>query len=629
MNGRIPSSKKPSGRAIAQGDGLGLDDRVDLRHLLAGDDVDRRDDHVGDARPRSPTAVPCERRRRTAARASVAIAGSPRKPMPSEASVMPNWQADRYWLRSSMLAQRRAPRRACRRGLLLEPRAAGAHERELGRDEEPVDAERAATPRRCSSAVIRRAAREPLLRGRSSGTLDSPRRELAADAGASGEARRSARRGRGRPRVTPPSRWVDSVSRTLFQPWTRMSGWWFGVLGRAARRGSTSAIAAAKSASSTSRTIAPSPAPRGAPRRASISSCARSAMPTSLPGGHVPCRSSSPMRIVSLVPHATELLFALGLGDDVVGVTHECDYPPRPRDAAARHARRAAARASTPRRSTPPCGSAPRRGEAIYAPRRASCCTSSSPTSSSPRSCARSAPSRYDDVRAVAAGSRRCPKVIALDPKTFGETMGDIRTIAQATGTRDAALDLVARQRARVDRVRLAVRGAPRRPRRRARVARPGLRRRPLDAAAHRAGRRHRRARLRRASTPSRRPGTRSPPPQPEVVVAMPCGYDAARSLAEATTTPASCARARRAARRRDRRLGHFSRPGPRLVDGLEMLAHVLHPDRVAVPAGVAPALDVALPAADGGAGPPPGPLGRPTARPPPRRRPAPTQAAA
>ena len=33
------------------------------------------------------------------------------------------------------------------------------------------------------------------------------------------------------------------------------------------------------------------------------------------------------MRIVSLVPHATELLFALGLGDDVVAVTHECDFP--------------------------------------------------------------------------------------------------------------------------------------------------------------------------------------------------------------------------------------------------------------------------------------------------------------
>ena len=38
------------------------------------------------------------------------------------------------------------------------------------------------------------------------------------------------------------------------------------------------------------------------------------------------------MRIVSLVPHATELLFALGLGDQVVGVTHECDYPDEAQD---------------------------------------------------------------------------------------------------------------------------------------------------------------------------------------------------------------------------------------------------------------------------------------------------------
>src|SRR2546430_17287246 len=37
------------------------------------------------------------------------------------------------------------------------------------------------------------------------------------------------------------------------------------------------------------------------------------------------------MRIVSLVPHATELLFALGLGEQVAGVTHERDYPPRAR----------------------------------------------------------------------------------------------------------------------------------------------------------------------------------------------------------------------------------------------------------------------------------------------------------
>ena len=37
------------------------------------------------------------------------------------------------------------------------------------------------------------------------------------------------------------------------------------------------------------------------------------------------------MRIVSLVPNATEILFALGAGDEVVGVSHECDYPPEAR----------------------------------------------------------------------------------------------------------------------------------------------------------------------------------------------------------------------------------------------------------------------------------------------------------
>ena len=72
----------------------------------------------------------------------------------------------------------------------------------------------------------------------------------------------------------------------------------------------------------------------------------------------------------------------------------------------------------------------------------------------------------------------------------------------------------------------------------------------------------------------------------PRVVVAMPCGYDAERSRAEAA------AHARRAADRRRRAVvavdasAYFSRPGPRLVDGLELMAHILHPDLVPEPAG-------------------------------------------
>src|SRR5438067_11732100 len=40
------------------------------------------------------------------------------------------------------------------------------------------------------------------------------------------------------------------------------------------------------------------------------------------------CHIVPPVRIVSLVPSATEMLFALGLGPDLIAVTHECDYPP-------------------------------------------------------------------------------------------------------------------------------------------------------------------------------------------------------------------------------------------------------------------------------------------------------------
>jgi iron complex transport system substrate-binding protein len=77
----------------------------------------------------------------------------------------------------------------------------------------------------------------------------------------------------------------------------------------------------------------------------------------------------------------------------------------------------------------------------------------------------------------------------------------------------------------------------------------------------------------------------------PDVVIAMPCGYDAERAREEAE---------RYAERLRDVGAGQvvavdasatFSRPGPRLVEGLETLAHVLHPDRV--PEGPGPALDV------------------------------------
>jgi iron complex transport system substrate-binding protein len=75
----------------------------------------------------------------------------------------------------------------------------------------------------------------------------------------------------------------------------------------------------------------------------------------------------------------------------------------------------------------------------------------------------------------------------------------------------------------------------------------------------------------------------------------MPCGYDAHQALEQAE------AQAERLASLGARRVvavnagAYFSRPGPRLVDGIELLAHILHPDRVPEPPEGAEALDVSF----------------------------------
>ena len=137
------------------------------------------------------------------------------------------------------------------------------------------------------------------------------------------------------------------------------------------------------------------------------------------------------MRIVSLVPHATELLFALGLGDDVVAVTHECDFP-----AAARSLPQITRDVLPAGLSAGEIDAAVRerteRGEAIYeldADRLHDLEPDLIVTQELCPVCAVS----VDDVRAVAGTIASQPQVVALDPHTLGESFGDVRTIAQLT----------------------------------------------------------------------------------------------------------------------------------------------------------------------------------------------------
>ncbi len=297
------------------------------------------------------------------------------------------------------------------------------------------------------------------------------------------------------------------------------------------------------------------------------------------------------MRIVSLVPHATELLFALGLGDQVVGVTHECDHP-----AAARERRHVTRDRLPAGLSSAEIDAAVREftqgGEAIYALDEQVLAELEPDLIVTQSLCPVCAVS-YDDVRTIAERLDPAPNLVALDPKTYGETLADVRTIAQATGTKAEAVGLIARTSRRVDAVRIALEDVERRPRVAALEWFD-----PVFAAGHWtpqlvemaggddvlgfAGEHSEQTTWELVKAAA-----------PDIVVAMPCGYDAERAREEAE---------RYADRLRDVGAGQvvavdasatFSRPGPRLVDGLETLAHVLHPDRVPEPAGPALVVDV------------------------------------
>jgi iron complex transport system substrate-binding protein len=284
------------------------------------------------------------------------------------------------------------------------------------------------------------------------------------------------------------------------------------------------------------------------------------------------------MRIVSLVPSATEMLFALGVGDEVTAVTHECDHPPEALELP-KVTRDVIGPGLPPDEIDRAVRTLTEQGKAIYELDEEALRHLQPDLIVTQALCAVCAVS-YDDVRAVAERLDSRPEVISLDPKTLDEVLGDIRTLAQATDAKDAGVALVQDAASRIDRVRLAVRAAEP-------VSVAALEwLDPVFVAGH--------------WTPQLieyaggydvlgMPGEHSEQrtwdevraAQPEVVVVMPCGYDAERALEEAESYADELASlgARRIVA--VDAAAYFSRPGPRLVDGLELLGHILHPDRL------------------------------------------------
>ena len=287
------------------------------------------------------------------------------------------------------------------------------------------------------------------------------------------------------------------------------------------------------------------------------------------------------MRIASLVPSATESLYALGLGASVVGVTHECDHPPgaseKPhltRTVIADGLSAAEIDAAVRERTA--------HGEALYeldADLLARLEPDLVVTQAVCEVCAVS----YNDVVAVAATLEPSPRVLSMDPATLGEVLDSIRALGSAADADPAAATLLADCAERLERVEAAVEGAER----------PGVAclewLDPLFAGGHWVPRMVELAGgedvLGLAGEKSRTvTWEEAEAARPDVVVAMPCGYGAARSAREVLDHEAVVARLGAQRVLAVDASAYFSRPGPRLVDGVEILAHALHPDRVPAP---------------------------------------------
>ncbi|MGH8825802.1 MAG: cobalamin-binding protein [Jiangellaceae bacterium] len=278
------------------------------------------------------------------------------------------------------------------------------------------------------------------------------------------------------------------------------------------------------------------------------------------------------MRIVSLLPSATEIVYALGLGDDLVGVTFECDEPP-----AARREKTVVVGGLDTSRMTPMAIDAYVRsrlaaGSDLYT-LHAGALSALDPELILTQDLCRVCAIPSGDVEEALDHLGCSADVVALDPHTLDEVLDTIVVVGEHAGAGTRATTLVAALRDRLGAIRRKVAGRPR-----PRVAVVEWVDPPFTAGhwvpdlVSAAG----------GEPVASRPGTRSVETTwtdlagaaPDVVVVAPCGFhlDGAEAQARAVLDrlPAVPVWAIDAD-------GIVVRPGPRLVDGVETLAAVLH----------------------------------------------------
>lgn len=288
------------------------------------------------------------------------------------------------------------------------------------------------------------------------------------------------------------------------------------------------------------------------------------------------------MRICSFLPSGTEMVYALGLGDSLYGVSHECDYPPAARDKPKVVRSRFDASNMSGQEIDRVVSDMYARGERIYEVDEAVLSAAAPDLVITQELCDVCAVS-YEDVRHASSRLAMPPQVISLDPTGIADVLDDIRMLGDLCGASDAAGALVWELQARVDAVRSLAADAGDRPR----IACIEWLD-PLIAAGHWLPQMVDIAggvdALALPGAPSRRISMDElTAAAPDVVALMPCGMGVEKALGEVALLGNRDEWRKLPAVANGRAYvadagAYFSRSGPRLVDALELLAQMLHP---------------------------------------------------
>jgi iron complex transport system substrate-binding protein len=289
------------------------------------------------------------------------------------------------------------------------------------------------------------------------------------------------------------------------------------------------------------------------------------------------------MRICSFLPSATEIVYTLGLGDQLYGVTRSCDYPAE-----------ALSKPIVVRSILDEEGLTSgdidrivkehaRNGQSVYHIDMEALRAAEPDLILTQQLCDVCAVG-YDDVLTQVKDLPKKPQVVSLNPTSLGDVLEDMLTVGQVTGTSDRAQTAVSALRQRIDAVRQQAAKATTRPRVFC-LEWMG----PLFVSGHWMPEMVKIAGGIDGVGNDRTPSTQIAwetvrDYQPEVVILMPCGADVPKTLSELDDVQALLGWADLPAVRHGRVYAvnsgaYFSRSGPRLVDGLELLAQIIQPE--------------------------------------------------